>query len=161
MLFNRHYTVFRAQRYPIKLLAFFNQAPEDWLLYAKKGRIEEECDCSRQKPILLSVGWVKVRSLKPALQRQKTFNCHARQHSSVGSRRLHTDGACVVLLLLLNASTMHEEQWRKEGTVEGGGVQMGKNDGDGKAHTCYTYALASTDIALYQIMCAQINLSNT
>lgn len=52
---------------------------------------------------------------------------------------------------------------RARATVEGGGVQMGKNDVDRKTDTCYTYAqhaLASTDISLYEIMCAQINLTN-
>ena len=64
---------------------------------------EEEHLCRGQKPILLSVGSVKVHSPKRDPPRQKTFNCHTRQRGSVGSQRLRTDGACVGSLLPLNA----------------------------------------------------------
>lgn len=84
-------------------------------------------------------------SLKPALRRQKKFNCHARQHGSVGSRRLHTDGACVARLLLLNASTMHEEQRSKGGkktTVESGGVWIEEETETGR-HATHTHTVCT------------------
>lgn len=92
-------------------------------MYAKKGREHEGSLFSgrvprkdRGQPSLLKTKAHSASAKVWSAKRQKTLNCHARQQGGVGSRMVHTDGACVIVLLLLNTSTMHEEQWSEEGT---------------------------------------------